>query len=392
MPQPPADAKPRFPARRAGVTRRIMRILLWYWGRRGGGAQFALCLARGLAGRPGVALGLSLADRNALLPEARALGVPLDAVPTFAGAAGAALGLARIPALRRRLVEQARAMRADAVVSAMNHVWTPLVAGALPRAGIPFISIVHDALPHPGDPALGWNWRLRQELNAAAGAVAFSDAVARAITARRPGLPILRLPLGAHLPEATPSTSGRAMPPADFLFFGRLRAYKGLDLLRDAFAALRARHPGVTLRVVGEGNPETCAPGLAALPGVTVEARWVPDAEMPALVAASRIVVLPYREASQSGVLPIALALGVPVVATPVGGLPGQLVHGVSGLLARNASAEALAEVMGAALDPSRHAALSAGAREAGRQLTDWDAQAGLLESWLRDLRPTAAG
>jgi glycosyltransferase involved in cell wall biosynthesis len=113
---------------------------------------------------------------------------------------------------------------------------------------------------------------------------------------------------------------------------------------------------------------------------------------MPALVAASRTVVLPYREASQSGVLPIALALGVPVVATPVGGLPGQLVHGVSGLLARSATAEALAEVMGAALDPSRHAALSAGAREAGRHLTDWDAQAGLLEAWLRDLYLADAG
>ena len=365
-----------------------MRILLWYWGRRGGGAQFALCLARGLAGRPGVTLGLSLADRNELLPEARAIGVPLDAVATFAGAPGAALGLARLPALRRRLVEQARAMRADAVVSAMNHVWTPFVAGALPRAGIPFISTVHDALPHPGDPALGWNWRLRRELNAAAGAVAFSDAVARAVAARRPDLPILRLPLGAHLPDAAPREVGA--PAADFLFFGRLRAYKGLDLLRDAFAALRARHPGATLRVVGEGDPESCAPGLASLPGVTVEARWVPDAEMPSLVAASRTVVLPYREASQSGVLPIALALGVPVVATPVGGLPGQVEHGVSGLLARAATAEALAEAMGAALDPRRHAVLSAGARRAGQVLTDWDAQAGTLVDWMRDLRRVA--
>ncbi|HEY8613263.1 MAG TPA: glycosyltransferase [Roseomonas sp.] len=363
-----------------------MRILLWYWGRRGGGAQFALCLARGLAGRPGVALGLSLAERNALLPEARAIGAPLDTVETFGGMAGAALGLARVPALRRRLVEQARAMRADAVVSAMNHIWTPLVAGALPRAGIPFVSMVHDALPHPGDPAFAWDWRLRRELNAAAGAVTFSEAVARAVAARRPDLPILRLPLGAHIPAAGSAPAG---PMADFLFFGRLRAYKGLDLLRDAFAALRARHPGVTLRVVGEGDPEACAPGLAALPGVTVEPRWVPDHEMPSLVAAARAVVLPYREASQSGVLPIALALGVPVVATPVGGLSAQLEHGTTGLLARDASAPALAESMAAMLDPARRAALSAGALAAGARLTDWDAQAATLVDWLGRLRET---
>ncbi|WP_159350238.1 glycosyltransferase [Roseomonas harenae] len=357
-----------------------MRILLWYWGRRGGGAQFALCLARGLVGRPGVTLGLSLSDRNELLPETRALDVPLDVVETFGGAAGAVIGLARLPVLRRRLVEQALGMRADAVVSVMNHVWTPLVAGALPRAGIPFVSMVHDALPHPGDPAFAWDWRLRQELNAAAGAVVFSEPVAAAVAARRPGLPILRLPLGAHIPAVG---SSPASPVADFLFFGRLRAYKGLDLLRDAFAALRARHPGATLRVVGEGDPESCAPGLAALPGVTVEPRWVADAEMPSLVASAGAVVLPYREASQSGVLPIALALGVPVVATPVGGLSAQLEHGVTGLLAREVSAPALAEAMAAMLDPARRAALSAGARVAGARLSDWDAQAATLVEWL---------
>ncbi|MBI0537153.1 glycosyltransferase [Roseomonas sp. KE2513] len=361
----------------------MMRILLWYWGRRGGGAQFTLCLARGLAGSPGTELALSLADRNALLPEARSLGASLDAVPTFGGAAGAALGLVRLPVLRRRLVAQAVATRAQVVVSAMNHVWTPLVAGALPRAGIPFVSIVHDALPHPGDPALAWDWRLRQELNAASGAVAFSESVARAVAARRPGLPILRLPLGAHLPVGD---KGAAAPVTDFLFFGRVRAYKGLDLLRDAFAALRARHPGVTLRVVGEGDVEGCAPGLAALPGVTVEPRWVPDGELPSLLATARAVVLPYREASQSGVLPMALAMGVPVVATPVGGLSAQLEHGVSGLVARDASAPALAETMSAILDPARRRALSAGARSAGAVLTDWDAQARTLLAWLQHL------
>ncbi|MBP0444398.1 glycosyltransferase family 4 protein [Roseomonas sp. SSH11] len=365
-----------------------MRILLWYWGRRGGGAQFALCLARGLAGRPGVTLGLSLAGRNSLLPEMRALGVPLETIETFRGPAGAVLGLARLPGLRADLVRQAREMGADVVVSAMNHVWTPFVAPALRRAGISFVSMIHDAVPHPGDPALAWNWRLGRELDAATGVVTFSEPVERAIAARRPGLPILRLPLGAHLPAA--ATAAPGAPVADFLFFGRFRAYKGLDLLRDAFAALRSRHPGVTLRVVGEGDAEACAPGLSYLPGVTVEARWVSDDEMPTLIAAARSVVLPYREASQSGVLPIALALGVPVVATPVGGLSDQLEHGGSGLLAREASAPALAECMAKLLDPLCHAALSAGARAAGARLTDWDAQAGMLVRWLEDLRRTS--
>ena len=48
-----------------------MRILLWYWGRRGGGAQYALCLAQALARRPDVRLGLSLAEPLHLLDACR---------------------------------------------------------------------------------------------------------------------------------------------------------------------------------------------------------------------------------------------------------------------------------------------------------------------------------
>ena len=364
-----------------------MRILLWYWGRRGGGAQFSLNLARGLSHQRGVALALSLSREGDLARDFCQLDVPLDAVPTYRDRAGFLAGFARLPLLRRRLARQAVAFRADVVLSGMTHLWTPLLAGGLARAGIPYVPVVHDALPHPGDPGLFWNWRLERELRAARAAVALSDAVAAEIARRRPGLPLLRLPLGAHFPGRAPE-SPLPHRPGEFLFFGRLRAYKGLDLLRDAFSRLHARHPQARLRVVGEGDAEAVAPGLSALPGVTVEPRWVSEAEMPGLIGAAHAVVLPYREASQSGVLPLALASGVPVVATPVGGLAGQVPPG-AGVLAEGASPEALAAAMAVLLDPAVRATHSAAAFAAGAALTDWDAQAVQL---LDGLRGVAAG
>ncbi|MBX9699687.1 MAG: glycosyltransferase, partial [Acetobacteraceae bacterium] len=165
-----------------------MRILLWYWGRRGGGGQFTHALAEALARRQDVTVALSLSAGADLLAETRALGLPTDAVPTYGSAAGFVLGTLRVPWLARRLVRQAREFRADAVVSVLTHLWTPLVAPALRRAGIPYVPIVHDALPHPGDPGLFWDWRLDRELDAATGAIVLSDAVAAAVRARRPGL------------------------------------------------------------------------------------------------------------------------------------------------------------------------------------------------------------
>ena len=361
-----------------------MRLLLWYWGRRGGGAQQALALARALARRGDVAVALSLSAQSDLIAEMRALGLPLDAVPTYRSAAGFAAGFLRVPVLARRLRRQAQDFGADAVVSVMTHLWTPLIAPGLKRAGLRFVPMVHDAEPHPGDPGLLWEWRLTRELDAAESAIAFSDSVAAGIRRRRPGLPLHRLALGALLTGAAPAAPRPAGDGPLFVNLGRLRTYKGLDLLRDAWRLFQPRHPAARLLVAGEGDAEALAPGLSALPGVEVRARWLAEDEMARLVAGADVVVLPYREASQSGVAPLAHGLGVPVVATPVGGLAEQLRDGVDGVLARAVSAEALAEAMAALCDPARRAALAAGAREAGQRLNDWDAMAAQLVDALK--------
>jgi glycosyltransferase involved in cell wall biosynthesis len=362
-------------------ARTPLRILLWYWGRRGGGAQYALGLARALAARDDVTLTLALSSGNELLAECQAIGCPVALTETYYSRASFLRALPRIPAATRALAAQARG--ADVVVSAMTHLWTPFVARHLPA---PYVPVIHDARPHPGDPAFAWDWRLDRELAQARAAVALSEAVAAALRARRPGLPLIRLRLPALLAEA-----GAAPPPSErapeFLFFGRLRPYKGLDVLRDAFALLRVTHPEARLRVVGEGDAEACAPGLTALPGVIVEQRWVPEAEIPALLGTARAVVLPYTEASQSGVVPQALALGVPVVATPVGGLPEQVRQEAGGLLAEAATPVAMAHAMARVLEPGALPVLRAAARRSGETGSDWAGEAAKLVEFLRLLQ-----
>lgn len=352
-----------------------MRLLLWYWGRRGGGAQQALALARALARRDDAEVALSLSAQCELLTEIRATGLAIDLVPTYRSAAGFAVGTLRVPMLARRLRRQAQAFGADVVVSVMTHLWTPLVAPGLKRAGLRFVPMVHDAEPHPGDPGLLWEWRLTRELDAAESAIAFSASVAAGIHRRRPGLLVHRLPLGTPwAPGEAAAAAQRAAEAPYFVNLGRLRTYKGLDLLRDAWRLFQPRFPGARLLVAGEGDADALAPGLAALPGVEVQARWLSEADMARLIAAADAVVLPYREASQSGVAPLAHGFGVPVVATPVGGLTEQLRDGVDGILAGAVTAEALAEAMAQLCEPGRRAVLAEGARETGLRLNDWDA------------------
>ncbi len=105
---------------------------------------------------------------------------------------------------------------------------------------------------------------------------------------------------------------------------GGLLAYKGLDLLADALGGF-GPWPEMEMRIVGHGPESAALDALRALPSVQVENRWVAEADLGALIGWADLVVLPYREASQSGVAAVALAAGRPVLATRVGGLVEQL-------------------------------------------------------------------
>ena len=108
------------------------------------------------------------------------------------------------------------------------------------------------------------------------------------------------------------------------LFFGRLLAYKGLDMLEEALRLLGPRDD-FELRVVGSGPEDPILDALRRLPNVTVENRWVPEDEVGALLAWRDALVLTYREASQSGVAAAALSARRHVLSTRVGGLLEQL-------------------------------------------------------------------
>ena len=133
---------------------------------------------------------------------------------------------------------------------------------------------------------------------------------------------VVALPPLAFGPVAPP---GAHTGPRRVLCFGRLRAYKGLDLLAEALRLVGTR-PDMEVRVVeGQGPESPALANLRALPGVKVENRWVPECEVSTILSWADVVVLPYREASQSGIAPTALAAGRRVVATRVGGLSEQL-------------------------------------------------------------------
>ncbi|MBD3856338.1 MAG: glycosyltransferase [Acidobacteria bacterium] len=167
---------------------------------------------------------------------------------------------------------------------------------------------------------------------------------------------------------------------------GLIRSYKGVDLLLEAIS--RQPLDSSWLQVVAGEAWEDLGPALERqLRALGIEDRvqlrlgWVPEPEVPLLLAAADLVVLPYRSGSQSAVAPLALAAGLPVLSTRVGGLP-EIVHdGVNGVLVKPGSVDELARAF-TELDSDKLDELAAGARQARSRLT-WDGYAAALESLL---------
>ena len=130
------------------------------------------------------------------------------------------------------------------------------------------------------------------------------------------------------------------------LFFGRLYEYKGLDVLLDAMRSVWDVRPDVRLIVAGGGPLEGMIPPDPRVTGIL---GYLPEARVDAVFASATVLVLPYRQASQSGPGGQALERGIPVVATTVGALP-ELVSDPTALVAPN-DPEALARAILAHLD-----------------------------------------
>jgi glycosyltransferase involved in cell wall biosynthesis len=132
------------------------------------------------------------------------------------------------------------------------------------------------------------------------------------------------------------------------LFFGYVRKYKGLDLLIDAFPSIKSSIPGAKLLIVGEfyDSPDFYLNKIKQLQiekDTVVVNQFVPNEEVGKYYKACDLVILPYRSATQSGILNVAYGFSKPVLVTDVGGLSEFVEDKKTGLIIRPDSPQEIA-------------------------------------------------
>ena len=123
------------------------------------------------------------------------------------------------------------------------------------------------------------------------------------------------------------------------LFFGFIRKYKGLDILLEAMADPRIRQAGIKLLVAGEfyedeKEYQEQIERLGINDLLILRTQFISDREVVHYFCAADVVVQPYRNATQSGVTPLAYHFEKPMVVTNVGGLPSMVPDHKCGLVA----------------------------------------------------------
>lgn len=318
-------------------------IALVYWGRLGAGAALMSQIAEAMAQDSRFDLYLSPSLNSELPPESP----PARTLPirTFAGPVGLVARTLILPLTVRRLVRDLKARGVRAIVTIMPHVWGLALERAASGAGIRTLLIVHDADPHPGERRPVLDRLVRREIHGSDRIVTFSDHVADRLAERgdAPENRIARLYHPIFRFGARPAVERHK--PFRLLFFGRILPYKGVGMLLEAFAKLRAERADIALTVVGRGAIDAPA-ALLSQPGLTVRTGWVAPDAIGGILAEADAIALPYLEASQSGVVAAAFGAGLPVVATPIGGLREQVMDGANGVVARSTKPEDFAQAI----------------------------------------------
>lgn len=140
-------------------------------------------------------------------------------------------------------------------------------------------------------------------------------------------------------------------PKYDYmLFFGLVRAYKGLDLLIDAFARVKGELPNLRLLIAGEFYEDEQKyreqiRNAELDERIIIRNEFIPDDDLRKYFGAANLIVQPYKSATQSGVTQVAFYFEKPMLVTNVGGLAEIVHHGKMGYAVEPKS-EAIADAL----------------------------------------------
>lgn len=310
-----------------------MNILFLYWGKKGGGAKYSLEVARGLSKLEGVHVHLSVSDQCEIIHEFNDLSLPTLHVATYRSVYGfiKKYTFQRFH-LQQKLENYILINNIQCVIIGMDFFWSSLIYNACKKTGSKAVYVVHEPKPHPREPvmmSLVKRYTIKKAITGAHHVVTLTGHVKNYIEDRyglkNHSVSVIPHGIFSYYKAHCPKTIKPESSPVILLYFGRIEYYKGLDILLNAYLLLEKEGLNVRLEIWGSGDMTKYGYLVDVAHNIRIENRWIDEDEIPGIFKRADICLLPYRDASQSGVVGIASEAALPIVACPAQGLKEQL-------------------------------------------------------------------
>ncbi len=266
------------------------------------------------------------------------------------------------PATFQQVYRAILASQPDVVHFTGPHLWNPILLYRLRSRGIPTIHTIHDVDPHSGT-GYGrllyvWNnsivrWAGQILVH---GQMYRDRLIAQGISPDRVVYtPLLHLFTSYEMEQRLRSAAPEISDQRYALFFARLEAYKGVDVLLEAMQQLARSASTARVIIAGKGDLSLVAPQATLPAAVELRNHLIGDTEAIDLFRQCSVVVLPYRDATQSALIAAAFFFQKPVIVTRAGALPEYVRDGETGWIIPPNDTAALSDCLRAAFaDPAR--------------------------------------
>lgn len=308
-----------------------MRAVVIYLGRKGGGALYSYEMTKALSSKINVLYIVSKQAEN--IEEIRKLSkgnFELYEMDTYTDINSLILSTLKITKFFR-LKKRVLSFKPDVIYYPMSHTWTFIINFFL--KGFKKVLTIHDPINHLGEESIISSIIRKLEIKQCDRFVILSRVFVDELV--RQGIKTEDISVIPHgiFDNYKRTIYGKKEYQKRLLFFGRISEYKGIGVLLEAFKLIKKEISDASLIVVGSGDISKYEELIRETDGIRIVNKWIADEDVEKYFTQADILVVPYIDASQSGVILTGYGFSMPVIATNIGGLPEQVINNKTGIL-----------------------------------------------------------
>ena len=362
-----------------------MRITVIYLGRLGAGTVYSLEMAKALSNYSQIQLILSENIENRDVWEnnfKNNTNVIMTFFPTYTNGISFFLNSFNLKNYYK-IIKHIKSFRPNAIYAPFMHLWSSLLYLFLQKFEI--YSTVHDVKIHLGENLLLYpphiaGIKLSHNL-----IILNNKDVDAAAQMGFKKSEICVIPHASFSYYKKENLNHNKELKNNILFIGRIEKYKGIHLLLDSFKIININRPDLKLTIAGSGNLKPYEKEISGLhKSLVINNKWLSDDEIGNLINECDFLVLPYIDASQSGIIPLAFGCGKTVIVTDVGALREQ-VHIGTGIIVNPSIPEIVGAIEFLYENPEKINEFSSNALNYSLKELSWEKSAATLINFIEE-------